>query len=134
MRRRSQMAPQFSNRGISSSSYMSLGIFPQNTSQPAPGVLPSQPGGGPPYLRWPAHNKTTNLIMSPLAKYSIVNRGIHSSSCPRESSHNHNTSQPALGCYHLCWPAHNQLNNVPLLKYSILSCYDHFWKSAIYVQ
>lgn len=53
IRRKSHMVPHRSNRGISSSSYMSFGIFPQNTSQPAPGVPPSHPGGGPPYLRWP---------------------------------------------------------------------------------
>lgn len=47
------MAPHASNNGISSSSYMSLGILPQKTSQPAPGGAPSHPGGGPPYLRWP---------------------------------------------------------------------------------
>lgn len=53
MRRRSQIEPHFSNRGISSSSYMSFGIFPQNTSQPLPGGANSQFGGGPPYFRWP---------------------------------------------------------------------------------
>lgn len=47
------MVPQSSNRGISSSSNISLGIFPQNTSHPFPGTLPSQLGGGPPYLRCP---------------------------------------------------------------------------------
>lgn len=51
--RRSHIAPHFSNNGISSSSNMSLGILPQNTSHPMPGVPAFQFGGGPPYLRWP---------------------------------------------------------------------------------
>lgn len=50
---RSHMVPHTSNNGMSSSSYISLGILPQKTSQPAPGGEPSHPGGGPPYLRWP---------------------------------------------------------------------------------
>lgn len=53
--RKSHIVPHCSNKGISSSSYMSLGIFPQNTSHPDPGVLPSQPGGGPPYFLCPAN-------------------------------------------------------------------------------
>lgn len=47
---RSQMVPHASNSGISSSSYMSFGILPQNTSHPDPGDGPSHPGGGPPYF------------------------------------------------------------------------------------
>lgn len=50
IKRRSHIVPHFSNNGINSSSYMSFGILPQNTSQPLPGVGPSQLGGGPPYF------------------------------------------------------------------------------------
>lgn len=50
IKRRSHIVPHFSNNGINSSSNMSFGIFPQKTSQPLPGVGPSQFGGGPPYF------------------------------------------------------------------------------------
>lgn len=50
IKRRSHIVPHFSNSGINSSSNMSFGIFPQKTSQPLPGVGPSQFGGGPPYF------------------------------------------------------------------------------------
>lgn len=46
-----------------SSSYISFGILPQNTSQPLPGGADSQFGGGPPYFRWPEiHHKALILI------------------------------------------------------------------------
>ena len=51
--RRSHISPHFSNNGISSSSNISFGILPQNTSQPFPGGISFQLGGGPPYFRCP---------------------------------------------------------------------------------
>lgn len=48
---RSHITPHSSNNGISSSSNISFGILPQNTSHPLPGVGPVQFGGGPPYFR-----------------------------------------------------------------------------------
>lgn len=54
--RKSQIVPHFSNSGISSSSYISFGIFPQNTSQPLHGFEPDQFGGGPPYFLCPVES------------------------------------------------------------------------------
>lgn len=69
--RRSHMEPHCSNNGISSSSNMSFGILPQNTSQPFPGVPASQFGGGPPYLRCPENCQLKIIYVHQTSKMYI---------------------------------------------------------------